>query len=284
MTVDQSVTGADGGASTDRGLGRPVAQSADPIDRVVRLAPKWTVFVLLGCALLVLGIIIWAVRGTVTSSVSTAGLYDERGSVNVVTDTQVTVDRVLVSQGQQVTKGQQVVSLQGGGVMVSPQDGSITAILVSDGSLMAPGRTAVRVTDLTVPDEVVTIVPASMTGTVVVGLPVRMEVSSAPSSKYGYLLGTIDAISSGPLTVDQIAETLGLEVQVVAAQLGTEPGLLAAIRLDYDPTTPSKYSWSVGQGPPFLITRGVPVTAQIILSETSPIQVVFPAAGDGAGT
>src|SRR5664279_4483451 len=112
MTVEKSVTGTDGDASTDSGLGRQVAQSADPIDRVVRLAPKWTVFVLLACGLLVLGIIIWAVRGTVTSSVSTAGLYNERGSVKVTTDTQVTVDRVLVGLGQQVTKGQQVVSLQ----------------------------------------------------------------------------------------------------------------------------------------------------------------------------
>ena len=172
MTVDQSVTDAGSDANQDRGLGRPVAQSADPIDRVVRLAPKWTVFALLGCGLLVLGIIVWAVRGTVTSSVSTAGLYNERGVEKVLTDTQVTVDRVLVTLGQQVTKGQQVVSLVGGGVMVSPQDGSITAILVSDGSLMAPGKAAVRVTDLTVADDVVTIVPASMTGTVVVGLPV----------------------------------------------------------------------------------------------------------------
>jgi hypothetical protein len=282
MTVDQSVTDAGSDANQDRGLGRPVAQSADPIDRVVRLAPKWTVFALLGCGLLVLGIIVWAVRGTVTSSVSTAGLYNERGVEKVLTDTQVTVDRVLVTLGQQVTKGQQVVSLVGGGVMVSPQDGSITAILVSDGSLMAPGKAAVRVTDLTVADDVVTIVPASMTGTVVVGLPVRMEVSSAPSSKYGYLLGTIDAISSGPYTVEQIADRLGLEEQVVAAQLGTEPGLLATIRLDDDPSTASEYRWSVGDGPPFLITQGVPVTAQIILSEQHPIDVVFPGVDDGA--
>lgn len=283
MTVDQSArVTADGAAeTTDSGLGRPVAQASDPIDRVVRLAPKWTVFVLGACGLLVLGIIIWSVRGTVTSSVSTVGMYNERGAVTVVTDAAVTVDKVLVKLGDQVTNGQELVSLQGGGSLVAPQDGAVSSVLISDGSVMVAGQKAVRITDLAEPDFVVTLVPSGMTGTVVVGLPVRIEVSSAPSSKYGYLLGTIDEISQDPFTVAQVATRLGLEEQVVAAQLGTQPGLLAVIRLQYDPDTASNYAWSVGQGPPFVITQGVPVTAQIILSEKSPIDVVFP---DPAGS
>lgn len=264
-----------------RRLGHPVAQSADPIDRAVRLAPRWTVFVLLACGLLVVGIIVWAVGGTVTSAASTRGLYNEGGAVTVSNHTPSTVDKVLVSVGQEVSKGQELVSLSGGGTLVSPQNGAVTSILVSEGSAMVSGQPAVRVADLAEPDCVVTLVPASMTGTVVVGLPVRMEVSSAPSSKYGYLLGSIGEISSDPLTVAQIATKLGLEEQVVAAQLGTEPGLLAIINLEHDPTAASHNRWSVGQGPPFVITQGVPVAAQIILSERSPIELVFPRSAGG---
>lgn len=284
MTVDQSVTNAGGtnagsstgGDTTDSGLGRPVAQASDPIDRVVRLAPKWTVFVLAACGLLVLGVIIWSVRGTVTSSVSTVGMYNERGAMTVAAQTSVTVDEVLVKLGDQVSQGQELVTLEGGASLVSPQDGAVTSILISDESILAAGQNAVRVTDPAQSDFVVTMVPAGMTGTVVVGLPVRMEVSSAPSSRYGYLLGTVDEISSDPFTVAQIAARLGLEDQVVATLLGSEPGLLALIRLENDPGTESNYKWSVGQGPPFAITQGVPVTAQIVLSEQSPIDVVFP--------
>lgn len=275
MTVDQSVKDTKD-PTGDRGLGRPVAQASDPIDRVVRLAPRWTVFVLAACGLLVLGIIVWSVRGTVTSSVSTPGLYNERGAATVSVDAAVTVEKVLVKLGDPVTSGQPLVSLVGGTSLVSPQDGSVTSILVSDGSTMVAGQHAVRVTDLSAPDFVVTLVPTGLTGTVVVGLPVRMQVSSAPSSTYGYLLGTVDEISSDPFTVAQVATRLGLEEQVVASQLGTEPGLLAMIRLQYDPSTVSNYTWSVGQGPPFVITQGVPVTAQIILSEKAPLDVVFP--------
>lgn len=261
----------------DRRLGHPVTQTADPIDRVVRLAPKWTVFVLLSCGLLVAGIIVWAVGGTVTSSVSTRGLFNEGGAAAVSTSTPATVDRVLVSIGQEVFKGQQLVSLTGAGPLLSPRDGVVTTILVSDGSVLLSGQTALRVTDLAEPDCVMTLVPASLTGTVIVGLPVRMEVSSAPSSTYGYLIGSIGEISSEPLTVAQFATKLGLEEQVVAAQLGDEPGLLAVINLEHDPIAASHNRWSIGQGPPFVITQSVPVTAQIILSEQSPIDLVFPA-------
>jgi multidrug efflux pump subunit AcrA (membrane-fusion protein) len=271
MTVDLPATDHE----PNRGLGRPIAQSADPIDRVVRLAPKWTVFVLLACGLLVLGTIIWALVGTVTSSVSTPALYTEQGSANVVATRAEKVDRILVTVGQQVTEGQRLLTLAGGATQVSPQDGTITAILVSEGSAMWPGKTSVVVTDLAEPDEVVTLVPAAMTGTVVVGLPVRMEVSTAPSSKYGYLLGTIDEISHAPYTVEQTAEKLGFEKQVVAAELGGEPALLATIKLDYDPSTASNYRWSVGQGPPFVLTQGMAVTAEIILKEQHPLGLVF---------
>jgi hypothetical protein len=259
-----------------RELGRPVPQSADPIDRVVRLAPRWTVFVLLACALLVLGTIIWSVRGSVTTTVSTRGMYNERGTLNVLTTKAVTVDRVLVKLGQRVIKGEQVVTLKGGAAMVSPQDGMVTSILVSDGSMMLPGKASLQVTDLAQPDDVVAVVPASLTGTVAVGMPVRMEVSSAPSSKYGYLLGRVDTISRSPDTVEQIATRLGMEVPVVASLLGTEPALLATIRLESDASTSSDYRWSVGAGPDFVVTQGVPVRANIIMSEDHPLDMVFP--------
>lgn len=264
------------GTPPDRGLGHPVPQTADPIDRVVRLAPRWTVFVLIACGLLVLGVGIWAAVGTVTSAVTAPGLYTQRGSANVVATEAATVDRVLVRLGQEVVEGQELVALRDGAGLAAPQAGTITSVLVSDGSAMWPGKTAVVVTDLTAPDEVVALVPADLTGAVAVGLPVRLDVSLAPASRYGYLLGTVDEISYTPYTTQQIAEKIGLDPQIVALELGAEPALLATIRLTYDPTTRSSYRWSVGDGPPFGITQGVPVEARIILDEQHPLELVFP--------
>ena len=272
MTVDQTSD------TTDRkqNLGRPVPQSADPIDRVVRLAPKWTVFVLIACGLLVVGTVVWAFTGTVTSSVRTAGMYNEHGAVNVVARKAGTVERVLVALDQQVTKGEQLVALEGGEVVVSPQNGKVTSILVSAGAALTPGTALLRVTDPAARDTAVTVVPAHLTGIVYVGLEVRMDVAGTPSSQYGYLLGTVAEISSDPYTVEQIAQKLGLQEQVVGSLLGAQPGLLATIKLDPAPNAPSGYRWSIGEGPPWVITQGVPVQAQIVLDEQHPVEVVFP--------
>ena len=272
MTVDQT------SADTDRreNLGRPVPQAADPIDRVVRLAPKWTVFVLIACGLLVVGTVVWAFTGTVTSSVRAPGMYTEHGAVNVVAKKAGIVERVIVALDQEVTKGEQLVALEGGEVVVSPQNGLITSILVSDGAALTPGTSLVRVTDAAARDTVAMVVPADLTGIVYVGLEVRMEVAGTPSSQYGYLLGTVAEISSDPYTVEQIAQKLGLQQQVVDSLLGAHPGLLATIKLEPDPNTKSGYRWSIGEGPPWVITQGVPVKAQVILDEQHPVEVVFP--------
>ncbi|QNK82123.1 HlyD family efflux transporter periplasmic adaptor subunit [Nakamurella sp. PAMC28650] len=259
----------------DTGLGHPISQSADSIDRVVRLAPKWAVCALGACSLLVVSIIIWAITGTVTSSVSVSGLYLEAGALRVQTTKDATVDRVLVTLGESVTTGQDVVSLEGGGFLTSPQSGMVTSILVSAGSIMIAGKIALRVTDLSQLDTVVALVPAGMTGTAAVGLPVRMSVSSAPSGQYGYLLGTVTEISSDPYTTAEVSEKLGLQQEVVASLLGSEPGFLAIVTLDSEPSTVSQYRWSIGQGPPFPITQGVPIAVEIDVSEQRPIQVVF---------
>ena len=267
MTVDQH--------GRDTGLGKPIPPTADPIDRVVRLAPKWTIFVLAACGLLVAGLATWSVVGTVTSTVATAGLFSQAGIVNVEAEQNETVDHVLVDVNDQVKKGQPVVSLVGGKQLTAPIDGWVTSILVSDGTSVIPGKIVVRVTDLAAIDSVVVLVPASLTGTVVPGQAVRIGVSSAPSSQFGYLLGTVDEISADPYTTSQIASRLDMDEQVVVALLGTEPGLLARIRLYPDDNNATGYKWSVGEGPPFVINQGVPVTANIILSEQHPIQVVF---------
>lgn len=272
MTADPSPSGTD----RDHGLGHPVPQTADPIDRVIRLAPKWTLVVLIACGLLVVGTAIWAVKGTVTSSVSTVAVYNELGMLDATSTSAATVDQVLVHLGQRVSTGQKLITLDGGAALTSPQDGAVTSILVSPNSVLAAGTIAVRVTDLATLDNVVTLVPPALTGTVLVGQPVRMEVSSAPSSRYGYLLGTIGQISSEPYTPAQVGRVFGLDQQVVEAYMGTKPALLATIALDYDQATPSNYRWSVGQGPPFVIPEGMPITAHIVLSEQHPIKVVFP--------
>lgn len=269
-------------ATTDTGLGEPIAQSADAIDRVVRLAPKWTLFVLIACALLVVGALVWAFNGTISQTVSTPGILKDNGFQTVSPTEKGLVKEVLVETGQDVTASQALITFESGSQLLSPVAGSVSAIYVAPGSMLEAGATAIGITNIDVPDVVYTLLPAAMIGTVVADLPVEMEVSSAPSSTYGYLVGRVVEVSSIPLTTEQVASALSMQVEVVELALGNQPGLLTVIALDPNPDTPSRYSWTVGDGPPFTLVQGTPVTAKVILSSERPIELLFPSVAGAA--
>jgi multidrug efflux pump subunit AcrA (membrane-fusion protein) len=264
-----------GPARTD-GAEEPVSPSGDPIDRVVQLAPTWTVFALVACGLLVVGIVVWALVGTVTSTVTTPGFLDDVGASTVRASAPGQVDSVPVQLGDMVEQGQVVATLRDGATLTAPLKGQIVSVTVSPGSTVVPGQSIVIVADLTVDPFVVTKVPPSYISTIRVGLPVRMEVEGAPASRYGYLLGTVSDITNNPYTNAQIATRLGIDPQVVATELGEAPGLLAVVRLQPDRSTPTGYAWTVGEGPSLIAQQGVAITVHTVLKETTPLGMVFP--------
>lgn len=275
---------ATGPAGTDPGLGGPLAQTADPIDRVVRLAPRWTLFVLAACALLVAGALVWAFTGTITTTVTAGGILKDNGYLGVSAQQPGEVQEVLVRSGQQVAAGAPLVALAAGTTIAAPQAATVAAIYVAAGSTVKAGSIVVGLTDPDIPDVVLTMLPASQVGTVVAGLPAQMDVDSAPAATYGYLKGTVLEVSNLPMTTTEVAQTLGMERELVEQSMGTAPGLLTVIGVTPDTANPSHYAWTVGTGPNFLISQGSPMTVEVILSESKPIRVVFPAAETSAAT
>lgn len=263
----------------DTGLGKPVPQTADPIDRVVNLAPRWTIFLLAACALLVAAALVWAINGRITKTVSTPGVLRDQGYSLVTAGQDGLINQVLVAPGDEVTNGQALIQFADGKQTKSNRDGTVVSVFVAPGSTVEPQADIVGITDTKIPDEVYTVLPPALTGTVVAGLPVQMEVSGAPSSTYGYLKGRVVEVSSAPQTVEQIAKQFSVDTSVVEQALGTTPGLLATVQMEADPNSPTGYAWTVGEGPDFQLVQGTPITVQVILSEQSPIEVLFPSLG-----
>lgn len=269
-------------APQDTGLGEPVPQTADPIDRVVNLAPKWTIFLLAACALLVAGALVWAFNGRITKTVSTQGVLRDQGYSIIQAGQDGLIDQVLVTPGDAVENGEALVRFADGQETESNRDGTVVSVFVAPGSTVQPQADIVGITDPSITDEVYTVLPPGLTGTVVAGLPVQMEVSGAPSSTYGYLKGRVVEVSSAPQTIDQIAKQFNVAADVVAQAVGTSPGLLATIQLETDPNSPTGYAWTVGEGPSFQLVQGTPIVVQVILSEQSPVEVLFPSLGGGS--
>lgn len=178
-------------APGDPGLGKPVAQTADPIDRVVRLAPRWTIFVLAACALLVVGATVWAFQGRITSTLATPGILIDNGYRAVSAAEPGAVTEVRVDAGDTVSTGDILVVFEDGSTLTSPTNAEVSAVYVAVGSELKAGSAAVGLTDPDLEDVVYTILPATSVGTVEANLPVEMEVASAPSSTYGFLKGRV---------------------------------------------------------------------------------------------
>lgn len=269
-------------SNTDLGLGGPAPQSADAVDRVVRLAPTWTVFALIACGLLVAGTAFWAFAGTVTTNVSVAGVFRDRGDQLVKSTAPGVVDEVLVKVGDRVKKGDALITFTNGSDATATAEGRVIMVLVTPGAQVVANKALVSISDPDEPGTIVTMLPPKMVGTVEAGMPVEMAVNSAPSNEFGYMKGYVSQLSSAPVTVQQVAEVLGIDVDLVIAEAGPDPGLFVEISPERDDSTVSGYAWTTGAGPDFAIVTGTGMTVQIIVSESSPIQMVFPQLGASA--
>ena len=198
-TTESPPAGANKDATPDTGLGNPLTQTADPIDRVVRLAPKWTIFVLVACALLVVGALVWTFEGRISQTVPASGIFVDQGSTSITSQTGGTVSSILVERGQTVTANQAVLEFTNGDTVTTPVAGEVSSIFVAAPFELSAGQTIMLVTDINVPDLVYALLPAVMVGSQVAGKPVNIEVSNAPSATYGYLQGTVTDVSEIPL-------------------------------------------------------------------------------------
>lgn len=267
----------------DTGLGRAVTQSADPIDQVVRLAPKWTLSMLVACALTIAAALVWAFAGEITQTVSRPGVLRDTGYQTVKFTTAGTVKSIGVKPGDHITVGAVIVEFEDGSRLLSPVEGEVSSVYKAHGARVAPDDTAISITDYTSPDKVFVLLPVSMMGSVEAGLPVEVEFLNAPAARYGYAKGWIETLSPEPMTAAALAQRVGMTEEVVVAAVGDEPGLATLVGLKSDLRNRSTLAWTVGRGPDFVPTQGTPVTVRVILSAQRPIDVLFPGRdGDGS--
>lgn len=262
----------------DTGLGQPLPQGADQIDRVVRLSPPWTIFVLSACALLVAGATLWAFVGVVSQTVTAQGLVSDPTFEKVLAAAPAVVDSVQVGPGDRVRAGDPLVTYTNGSATVSPSDGVVAIVYVAPQTRVAAETELLAITDPDAADTVNVLLPPSLIGTEVTGAQVLLEVNGAPPSTYGYLVGKVQQVSSSWVTVEQLAQRFSVDESIVVLAVGDQPGLLATISLELA-DTPSGYAWTVGEGPNFQLVQGGQVTARVILSQQNPISALFPSLG-----
>ncbi|BDH11983.1 HlyD family efflux transporter periplasmic adaptor subunit [Streptomyces hygroscopicus] len=257
-------------------------QSPEEIDLPVRFARPQGWLVLTVTVLFVIAASVWAVTGTVSSTLSAPGILTHgQGSYVLQSPVAGQVTAVLAEEGKRVAANTPVLKLRtarGTTVVRTLAAGRLTTMVATIGSVVTTGADVASVERVAHPGDPLTAtlyVPADSGATVPVGAAVDLTVQSVPSQQYGVLRGRVKAVGRTAQTRQRIGAYLG------NSQLGEQfsqhgQPLAVLVRLDPAPHSGSGYAWSTSGGPPYKIDSMTPTSGAVHLAAQHPIDWLLP--------
>lgn len=233
------------------------------------------VLVLIGLFLVMLAIVVWAIFGRVPQTVSGFGyVVPEQGFTEVGTTVSGLVEGVEVQPGDRVSQGDELVRVDivGGDMesVVSPVDAVVIEVVALPGRITEPGDPMVYLQPIAAPLVVKAFILATDAYTIREGIPAAVSPADAPrAAQYGVIRGTVTALSPTPVTAERISYIVGGNASLVDYFLASGPVIEVTVELQQDPSTPSGYDWSVGQGPDVEINAGTLSEVTVVVRDSA---------------
>ncbi|MGW7574392.1 HlyD family efflux transporter periplasmic adaptor subunit [Streptomyces sp. NPDC054765] len=257
-------------------------QSPEEIDLPVRFARPQGWLVLTVTVLFVIAASVWAVTGTVSSTLSAPGILTHgQGSYVLQSPVAGQVTAVLAEEGKRVAANTPVLKVRtarGTAVVRTLAAGRLTTMVATIGSVVTTGADVAsveRVARASDPLTATLYVPAESGATVPVGASVDLTVQSVPSQQYGVLRGRVRAVGRTAQTRQRIGAYLG------NSQLGEQfsqhgQPLAVLVQLEASPQNKSGYAWSTSGGPPYAVDSMTPASGAVHLAAQHPIDWLLP--------
>jgi biotin carboxyl carrier protein len=258
-------------------------QSPEELDLPVHLARPQGRLALAVTAVAALAAGLWAVLGTVTSTLGAPGIltYAE-GSYDLQSPVAGQVTGVLASPGDTVAAGAPLLTVQLADqktqVVRAMASGRLTSVAVKIGAVVTTGEDLAMVERINSgSDPLYAVLYASAAGaaSIPVGAPVDLTVQTVPSAQYGVLRGKVVGVGHSPQTTQQIADFLG--DAALAGQFTAQGQPVAVVvQLQRSSGTRSGYAWSTAQGPPYQLGSMTPLSGSIRVSSQHPVDWLLP--------
>ncbi|MCX3060288.1 HlyD family efflux transporter periplasmic adaptor subunit [Streptomyces beihaiensis] len=255
-------------------------QSPEELDLPVRLARPQGLLVLAVTVVVMVAACVWAVTGTVSSTLAADGVLTY-GQGSYVLQTPVTgqVTGLYVKEGQRVAANAPLLKVRtqrGDRTVRALEAGRVTALVARIGSVVTTGgdvATLERTGSARDPLLAMLYVPAARAATVPAGASVDLTVPTA--QRYGVLRGRVKAVGRSPQTRRQVADFLGsTDLAAALTQGGDRVPVL--VRLTKSSSTKSGYAWSTAGGPPYALSSMTPVGGSVHLADQRPIDWLLP--------
>ena len=249
---------------------------AAAVDARASVASRPLVIALVALCLLVAAVFAWATFGRAPQTVTGFGyIVPDGGFTEVGTTVSGLVESVKVEPGQRVRTGEELVRVVSEGnesiseSVVSPAEGVVVEVVALPGRVTDPGDPMVYLQPDGAPLVVKGFIAATSSETITVGMPASVSPADAPrKAQYGVILGQVSAISPTPATAQRISFIVGGNASLVDYFLSEGPVIEVTIEMRQDPSTPSGYAWSIGQGPDIEVRAGTLSEATVMVRDT----------------
>lgn len=159
--------------------------------------------------------------------------------------------------------------------VISPIDGRVIEIKVSEGSVFSVGTPVIQIESEGLTLAAVVYIPSERGKDVKPGMEVRVEPATVRREEFGTLVGTVRTISDFPMTPQGMLAVLHNDTLVSRFSRDGAP-YAAVVEFQRDNTSPTGYRWSAGRGPATRLTTGTLVRAEITTRTRRPIDLVLP--------
>lgn len=257
-------------------------QSPEQLDLPVRFARPQGLLVLAVTLVVMAAGGVWAVTGSVATTLTAPGvLTHAQGSYVVQSTVSGQVTAVRTAEGRRVARGTPLLTVRtarGDVTIRALAAGRVTALAAATGAVVTTGTDLAAVERQEHPDDpllAVLYAPADSGASLRPGAEVDLTVQSVPAQSYGVLRGTVKSVGRTTRTRQQISADLG------STQLGEEfsrkgPPIAVAVRLHPTKSTRSGYTWSTSNGPPHPLTTLTLVDGAVHLDEQRPADWLLP--------
>ena len=255
-------------------------RQAEELDRLPEVAKPRGWLAALALAVVVLGLVGYAIAGEIPRRVESDGVLSSRGGIVEVQSREAgEVIDMLVEIGERVQPGTPVARIEtangGRTEITSGFPGNVLELRTAAGRVLQPGSEVVTIAAAPgdEPTGAYLFVPQSTAAGVAPGMRVDVDVSAAPSQEYGIVRGTVDSVSGAPISPQEMDVLLSNDGLV--DQFSEDgPPILATVELDRA-KTPSGLRWSEGEGPDFPLTPGTIVSADVQQGEQPVLDVIL---------
>ncbi|WP_338784882.1 HlyD family efflux transporter periplasmic adaptor subunit [Streptomyces sp. DG1A-41] len=257
-------------------------QSPEELDLPVRFARPQGWLVLSVTVVAMAAASVWAVTGSVTSTVSAPAILTHgQGSYLLQSPVAGQVTAVLAKQGERLPADSPVLKVrtsQGETVVRTLDAGRVSALAATVGQIIQTGANVAAVEKVAHTEDALyatVYVPAENAASIPDDATVDLTVQSVPTQEYGVLRGHVKSVDRSAQSPQQIAAFLG------DSQLGeqfTKKGrpVAVTVRLDKSSATKSGYKWSSADGPPFKLTSMTLASGSIRLADQRPVDWLLP--------